>query len=175
MNIKRNLYLNELISKKQNGKVKIITGIRRCGKSYLLFNLFKNHLIENGVDQSQILAMNLDDIANVKYRNPVELYKYFLDKISNKSTQYYVFIDEIQNCQTIKNPYFESDEKLIDFTGVLIGLMLHENVDIYVTGSNSKMLSSEIVTEFRDRGDKIKINPLTFKEIHDSNQVKDLI
>ncbi|AJM71750.1 ATP-binding protein [Mycoplasma yeatsii] len=171
MNIIRNEYLDKLISKKHNGRVKIITGIRRCGKSYLLFNLFKNHLIENGVDQTQILTMNLDDIANVKYHNPIELYKYFLDKISNKDIQYYVFIDEIQNCKSIKNPYVEQDDQLINFTGVLIGLMLHENVDIYVTGSNSKMLSSEIVTEFRDRGDEIKVNPLTFKEIYNSKQV----
>ncbi|WP_434325908.1 ATP-binding protein [Mycoplasma leachii] len=172
MVIKRDQYLDKLISKKHNGRVKIITGIRRCGKSYLLFNLFKDYLLDNGVDQSQIITMNLDDPLNVKYHNPLELYNYFLNKTTNKEIQYYVFIDEIQNCQAIKNPYFKEDSKLIDFTGVLIGLMLHENIDIYVTGSNSKMLSSEIVTEFRDRGDEIKVYPLTFKEIYESKQVK---
>lgn len=168
MQINRNFYLNKLISKKENGLIKVITGIRRCGKSYLLFNIFREHLISEGVDESQIIELALDETQNAKFRNPIELDKHIRSLIPDKNKMYYVLIDEIQKAETIRNPYIEDKNAKITFVDTLLGLMKIPNVDLYVTGSNSKMLSSDILTEFKDRGDEIRINPLSFKEFYDS-------
>lgn len=166
MKIKRDFYLNKLICKKENGLIKVITGIRRCGKSYLLFNLYHNYLISIGVKQSQIIELGLDETTNMKYRNPLELDKYIRDLTKDKSQQYYVFIDEIQKVDNVPNPYLNTSNSTISFVDTLLGLMKLPNIDLYVTGSNSKMLSSDILTEFKDRGDEIRVSPLTFKEFY---------
>ena len=154
MIIERKQYLNELIKKKDNGRIKIITGIRRCGKSYLLFKLYKGYLLNNGVKKEQVIEMALDEIDNIKYRNPFELNDYIKNKIT-KNKKYYIFIDEIQFSKPVKNPYIPNSDEEITFVDTLLGLMKNENLDIYVTGSNSKMLSKDILTQFRDRGDEI--------------------
>lgn len=174
MNIKRDRYLNKLINKKCNGLIKIITGIRRCGKSYLLFNLYHEYLNSIGVEDKYIIELALDDIANARYRNPIELDKYIRDLIIKKDKVYYVFIDEIQKVEELPNPYLETTNAKLTFVDVLLGLMKIKNVDLYVTGSNSKMLSSDILTEFKDRGDEIKVNPLTFKEFSETITDKSL-
>ena len=166
--IERKRYLDKLISKKQNGLIKVITGIRRCGKSYLLFNIYKNYLISSGVDEKNIICLALDDDENIRYRNPLELGKYIRSLTEDKSMEYYVFLDEIQKVAQINNPYVESGEDKIGFTDVLLGLMKRENLDIYVTGSNSKMLSSDILTEFRGRGDEIRVSPLSYSEFYNA-------
>lgn len=161
--IKRNSYLNRLIEKKENGLIKVITGIRRCGKSYLLFNLFYDYLLESGVDEEQIITIALDDDTFVQYREPDELSKYIRSKIVNKK-QYYILIDEVQYAITkdeLKNP------ENIRLYNVLNGLMRLRNVDIYVTGSNSKMLTKDVLTAFRGRGDEVKVFPISFKEYYD--------
>lgn len=165
MIIKRDYYLNKIISKKENGRIKIITGIRRCGKSYLLFKLYKNYLVSTGINEEQIISIALDEIDNLDYRNPFRLNEYIKEKSKEKTQKYYVFIDEIQLSEAVSNPYSESKEKNITFIDVLLGLMKKENLDIYVTGSNSKMLSFDVLTQFRDRGDEIHVNPLSFLEI----------
>jgi len=166
MSIKRPKYLNQLIEKKGNGFIKVITGVRRCGKSYLLFNLFREHLISTDVRDVQIIELALDEVRNAKYRNPLELDKYIREQITDKNAVHYVFIDEIQKVSEMQNPYIDDVGAKIGFVDVLLGLMKIENVDLYITGSNSKMLSSDILTEFKDRGDEIKVNPLTFKEFY---------
>jgi len=149
MEIKRDYYLNKLIQRESNGLIKIITGIRRCGKSYLLNNIFKNYLLSKGVSEQNIIAIALDDVENEQLRNPSELSKYVKSKIINEN-MHYVLLDEIQ---------------LVDnFVAVLNGLLRISNVDTYVTGSNSKFLSTDIVTEFRGRGDEIRVYPLSFSE-----------
>lgn len=167
MIIKRDYYLNKIISKKENGRIKIITGIRRCGKSYLLFKLYKNYLVSTGINEEQIISIALDEIDNLDYRNPFRLNEYIKEKSKEKTQKYYVFIDEIQLSETVSNPYSESKEKNVTFIDVLLGLMKKENLDIYVTGSNSKMLSFDVLTQFRDRGDEIHVNPLSFLEMCD--------
>ena len=162
MDIKRDRYLNQLISKRNNGLVKVITGIRRCGKSYLLFELYYNYLLNNGVNDEQIIKLALDDDANIKYRNPIYLSEYLREKVKDNNINYYVFIDEIQYTQNVENPYLKGD--YITFCDVLNGLNKLSNVDIYVTGSNSKMLSTDILTEFRGRGDEVRVHPLMFSE-----------
>ena len=147
--IKRDVYLNRLISRKENGLIKIITGIRRCGKSYLLDPLFKNHLLENGIKENHIIKLELDKEENKKYRDSYELNKYIKSQIKDKK-MYYILLDEIQMVE--------------DFESVLNGFLYERNLDVYVTGSNSKFLSSDIITEFRGRGDEIKIFPLSFSE-----------
>ena len=164
MQIKRDYYLNKLIAKKENGLIKVITGIRRCGKSYLLFNIYHNYLISTGVNESQIIELALDETINAKYRNPIELDNYIRELVKDKSKFFYIFLDEIQKVETIQNPYINEKGAKISFVDTLLGLMKLSNVDLYVTGSNSKMLSSDILTEFKDRGDEIKVNPLSFKE-----------
>lgn len=161
--IRRNSYLNRLIEKKENGLIKVITGIRRCGKSYLLFNLFYDYLVESGVSEEQIITIALDDDTFVRYRDPDELSKYIRAKIVNKE-QYYILIDEVQYAITreeLKNP---ENTRLYN---VLNGLMRLRNVDIYVTGSNSKMLTKDVLTAFRGRGDELKVFPISFKEYYD--------
>lgn len=166
--IERKKYLEKLISKKENGLVKVITGIRRCGKSYLLFNIYKNYLKSIGIEDDCIIALALDDDENIKYRNPIELGKYIRSLTADESKNYYVFLDEIQKVVTIQNPYIEGVEDKVGFVDVVLGLMKRDNIDLYVTGSNSKMLSSDILTEFRGRGDEIRVNPLSFEEFYNA-------
>ena len=168
MQIQRDFYLNKLINKRENGLIKVITGLRRCGKSYLLFNIYHNYLISSGVQENQIIELALDETINAKYRNPIELDKYIRELTADKSTMFYVFIDEIQKVENIQNPYINDKNAKIGFVDTLLGLMKLPNVDLYVTGSNSKMLSSDILTEFKDRGDEIKVSPLTFKEFYNA-------
>ena len=151
MEIKRDFYLKELIDSLDNGLVKIVTGIRRCGKSYLLDPIFKNYLIEQGVQEDHIIKLDLDERDNFIYHNPDELNKYVKDRIVDKN-KYYVILDEVQ--------------KVKEFESVLIGFLHMSNVEVYVTGSNSKFLSSDIITEFRGRGWEIKVYPLSFSEFY---------
>ena len=149
MEMKRDLYLNKLIHKKNNGLIKIVTGVRGCGKSYLLFNLFHNHLLEEGVDEEHIIEVALDDRSNKELRNPDNMLKFVKEKIVDKQT-YYIILDEVQ--------------LLDEFEDVLNSFLHIRNADIYVTGSNSKFLSSDLITEFRGRGDEIRIYTLSFRE-----------
>ena len=149
MEIKRDLYLNKLIRKKNNGLIKIVTGVRRCGKSYLLFNLFHNHLLEEGVDEDHIIEVALDDRSNKELRDPDSMLKFVKERIVDKET-YYIILDEVQ--------------LLDEFEDVLNSFLHIRNADIYVTGSNSKFLSSDLITEFRGRGDEIRIYTLSFRE-----------
>lgn len=155
MIIERKRYLDKLIAKRENGLIKVITGIRRCGKSFLLFELYRAYLISSGVAEDNIIELALDEIANARYRNPLELDQYVRSQLANKDEKYYVFIDEIQKVSEIQNPYVDDPGAKLSFVDVLLGLMKLKNVDLYVTGSNSKMLSSDILTEFRGRGDEI--------------------
>lgn len=166
MVIERSQYLKMLIEKKENGFIKVITGVRRCGKSYLLFNLYRDFLKSVHVEEQYIIELALDEVQNAKYRNPLELDKYIREQITDKNQMYYVFLDEIQKVAEIQNPHIDDTQSKIGFVDVLLGLMKIKNVDLYVTGSNSKMLSSDILTEFKDRGDEVRVNPLTFKEFH---------
>ncbi len=149
MQIERNYYLNKLISKKENKLIKIVTGMRRSGKSYLLDPIFKNYLLNIGVDENHIIKLELDSIENEEYTDPKKLYEYIMNKVVDDNT-YYIILDEIQ--------------KVKNFESVLNSFLRKPNLDIYVTGSNSKFLSSDIVTEFRGRGDEIKVYPLSFSE-----------
>lgn len=164
LRIQRDRYLAQLADKRDNGRVKVITGIRRCGKSYLLFELYRDYLHSVGVDDSCIVRLALDSLENAKYRNPLLLDEHIRAMVSDTGKRYYVMLDEIQFVRSIKNPWLDDEGERIGFTDVLLGLMRLNNVDLYVTGSNSKMLSSDIVTEFRDRGDQIRLYPLTFSE-----------
>lgn len=164
MLIERKQYLDELCKKRDNGRIKIITGIRRCGKSYLLFEIYKDYLVRTGIKQEQIIEIALDDIENLEYRDPFKLNDYIKNKISEER-QCYVFIDEIQFSKRVKNPYSQDSDEDISFVDVLLSLMKRKNIDIYVSGSNSRMLSKDILTQFRDRGDEIHVHPLSFAEI----------
>lgn len=147
--IKRDIYLNKLISRKENGLIKIVTGIRRCGKSYLLNELFVNHLKESGVQEDHIIKLALDIEENKQYHDSKLLNEYIYSNIKDKE-MYYVILDEIQLVE--------------GFEFVLNGLLYKNNIDVYVTGSNSKFLSSDIITEFRGRGDQVRVYPLSFSE-----------
>ena len=162
--IERKRYLDQLISKKENGMIKVITGIRRCGKSYLLFEIYHQYLNSIGVDDEHIIELALDEDENIRYRNPIELGEYIRSLLVDKNRMYYIFLDEIQKVKTVKNPYLDEEGDTVGFVDVLLGLMKKKNADVYVTGSNSKMLSSDILTEFRGRGDEIHVYPLTFAE-----------
>ena len=166
--LQRKQYLEKLIEKKDNGRVKVITGLRRCGKSVLLFDLYRNYLLDHGVEQSQIIALALDVLANSRYRNPIELDSFIRKRIADYGKRYYVFIDEIQNVSEIQNPYVDDPGAKIGFIDVILGFMQMSNVDVYVTGSNSKMLSSDVLTQFRDRGDEIRVYPLSFAEFYEA-------
>ncbi len=163
--IERNLYLEKLVRKERNGLIKVITGIRRCGKSFLLFDIYYKYLISKGVKEDHIICLALDEAQNIKYRNPLYLDDYIKNQLHDDG-QYYIFLDEIQKVKAIKNPYIDDAEEKITFVDVLLGLMKKNNVDIYVTGSNSKMLSSDILTEFRGRSDEIRVNPLSYSEFY---------
>ena len=160
--IKRDYYLKQIIDKNENGLIKVITGIRRCGKSFLLYNLFYDYLVNNGISKDNIITIALDDDLYIKYRNPDELSKYIREKIVNDD-MYYVLIDEVQYAISKEELRNSEDIKLYN---VLNGLMRLRNVDIYVTSSNSKMLTKDVLTAFRGRSDEIKMYPLTFKEYY---------
>lgn len=162
----REQYLKEIISKKDNGRIKIITGLRRSGKSVLLFQLYREWLLGEGVKEDQIIALALDILENARYRNPLELDKYVRDHMVDPKKRYYIFIDEIQFISEIQNPYVDNEDAKITFIDVILGFMHMDNADVYVTGSNSKMLSSDILTQFRDRGDEIRVYPLSFAEFY---------
>ncbi|MCI1732981.1 MAG: ATP-binding protein [Bacteroidales bacterium] len=147
--IKRPKYLNQLILGRQNGLIKIITGIRRCGKSYLLFNIFHNYLISHGVEKNHIIEIAFDDLLNEEYKNPHKLLSYVKSRMHDKKL-YYILLDEVQMME--------------DFVAALNSLLHLRNADVYVTGSNSKFLSTDIATEFRGRGDEIRVHPLSFSE-----------
>lgn len=149
MEIKRNHYLNILISKKNNGLIKVITGMCRCGKSYLLFTLFKEYLLKEGVDEKHIIEIAFDTFENKHLRDPYVLYPYLKERIKDKS-MYYVLLDEVQ--------------LLEDFESILNSLIRMKNVDVYVTGSNARFLSKDVITEFRGRGDEVHMYPLSFAE-----------
>lgn len=167
--IKRQRYIDKLIRLRNNGQVKIITGIRRCGKSFLLNTLYRNYLLTHGVTSEQIIFLDLDDIQNNRYRNPLELDRYIRSVMKDNNLRYYVLLDEIQKVRSIVNPNLpdDSDEK-IGFVDVLNGMKNIPNADVYVTGSNSKMLSSDVATEFRGRGDVIQLSPLTYDEFFEA-------
>ncbi len=167
MEYPRKQYLEQLIRKRDNGRVKIITGIRRSGKSYLLFTLYRQYLIGSGIKEDQIITLALDELDSARYRNPFELNKYIKAQIIDNSKRYYIFIDEIQFVSEMPNHYADDISAKITFIDVLLGLMKIPNVDIYVTGSNSRMLSSDVLTQFRDRGDEIRVYPLSFAEVYD--------
>ena len=162
----REQYLKEIISKKDNGRIKIITGLRRSGKSVLLFQLYQEWLLGEGVKEDQIIALALDILENARYRNPLELDKYVRDHMVDPKKRYYIFIDEIQFVSEIQNPYVDNEDAKITFIDVILGFMHMDNADVYVIGSNSKMLSSDILTQFRDRGDEIRVYPLSFAEFY---------
>ena len=164
----RKQYVNELMRLKENGRVKIITGLRRSGKSVLLFDLFRRQLLDEGVVQEQIIGIQLDDLRNMKYRDPFHLDEYIRSQITDAKKVFYVFIDEIQLVSEVKNPYVDNQEAKISFVDVVLGLLKIKNADVYVTGSNSKMLSSDVLTQFRDRGDEIRVFPLSFAEFYDA-------
>jgi predicted AAA+ superfamily ATPase len=149
MEIKRDMYLNKLIDKGENGLIKVVTGIRRCGKSYLLFNLFHDYLASKNIPESHIIEVALDDRSNKELRNPDNMLEYVKKKIADKQT-YYIILDEVQ--------------LLDEFEDVLNSFLHIRNADVYVTGSNSKFLSSDVITEFRGRGDEIRVYPLSFRE-----------
>ena len=149
MEIERNLYLNQLINRKHNGLIKVVTGLRRCGKSYLIFHLFKNYLLANGADPNRIFECAFDVFENKQFQDPNVLYPYLKERISDRG-QYYLLLDEIQ--------------LLKDFEAVLNSLLRMGNVDIYVTGSNAHFLSKDVITEFRGRGDNVHLYPLSFGE-----------
>ena len=158
LEIKRDYYLRKLIAKKHNGLIKVITGMRRCGKSYLLFTLFKQHLLECGITEDHIIEIPFDSFENKKYRDPEVLYPYVKEKLVDEQ-KYYILLDEVQ--------------LLGEFESVLNGFMRIPNVDVYVTGSNAKFLSKDIITEFRGRGDELHMNPLSFAEfmsVYDGNK-----
>ena len=154
--IKRDSYLELLINRKENGLIKIITGIRRCGKSYLLNPIFKNHLISSGIEENHIIKLDLDELENSKYLDPYKLNEYVKSRIIDNKT-HYVLLDEIQ--------------KVENFEAVLNGFLHVKNLDVYVTGSNSKFLSSDIITEFRGRGDEIRVYPLSFREFYEARGI----
>ena len=162
----REQYLNKIISRKDNGRIKIITGLRRSGKSVLLFQLYRDWLIREGIHEDHIIALALDIWENAKYRNPIELDKYVRDRMVADGEKYYIFIDEIQFVAEIQNPYVDNPDARISFIDVVLGFMQMKNADVYVTGSNSRMLSSDILTQFRDRGDEIRVYPLSFAEFY---------
>ena len=159
--INRDLYLNQIIDRKENGLIKIITGIRRCGKSYLLFNLYYNYLLENGVSEDHIIKVALDDDDNKELRDPDKLSEFLHSKISDNKNMYYVLLDEVQFAISIEE--LRKNEP-IRLYGILNGLLRRNNVDVYITGSNSRFLSSDVMTEFRGRGDEVRVYPLSFSE-----------
>ena len=170
--IERNNYLDKLIKSKENGFPKVITGIRRCGKSYLLEEIYKKYLLNNGVNEENIIIIDLEEEENYDYYDPINLSNHVIE-LCDDNKMNYVFIDEIQNVVPIINPVFTNgkhviakpeDENVITFAKIVLSLSKKKNIDIYVTGSNSKMLSTDVQTEFRDKATNINVNPLSFEE-----------
>ena len=165
MEIKRNRYLQQIIDYMWDGQVKVITGIRRCGKSYLLNKIFRNYLLEQGVSSDNIISLELDLTKDIMYRDPLALAKYVRSRVEGQDDKFYLFVDEIQMSDEVKNPY-NPEGKKITFYDALNDLRALSNLDVYVTGSNSKMLSKDILTEFRGRSDEIQVHPLSFSEYY---------
>lgn len=165
MEIKRDRYLDKVISFMWDGQVKVMTGLRGSGKTYLLFELFKTYLLSKSVPKDHILRIHLDSIQDRHYRNPLHLATEIRSLVEGSPTPYYLFIDEIQMSDIVPNPY-NPEGKKITFYDALNDLNSLKNLDIYVTGSNSKMLSSDILTEFRGRSDEIRVHPLSFAEYY---------
>ena len=165
MEIQRERYLRRIIDYMWDGQVKVITGIRRCGKSFLLNTLFRHYLSEQGVTPEHIISIELDLTKDIRFRNPLVLAEYVRSQVEGHEGQYYLFVDEIQMSDTVKNPY-NPDGKPITFYDALNDLRSLPNLDIYVTGSNSRMLSKDILTEFRGRSDEIQVHPLSFAEYY---------
>jgi len=174
MTIERPKYLNLLIASKNNGFPKVITGVRRCGKSFLLKNIYRDYLLSSGVKESNIISIDLDDDKNADLRDPIELGNRVRSLCSSPETSY-VFLDEIQLVFTIVNPSLtggkhvlakEDNKEVVSFVDTILGLSKEKNIDLYVTGSNSKMLSKDIVTEFRDKATNIPLAPLSFEEFY---------
>ena len=165
MMIQRDNYLNQIKSFAWDGQIKVITGIRRCGKSYLLRKLYQDYLISKGVNKKNIISIELDTTKDIKFRNPLELSAFVRNIVENSTESFYLFIDEIQLCDEVSNPFSPNGEK-IKFYDALNDLKEYKNLDIYVTGSNSKMLSSDIISTFRGRGDEIRLHPLSFSEYY---------
>lgn len=163
MRIERDSYLKQLIDSMWNGQVKVITGLRRCGKSYLLDRIFREYLYGKGVPEADIISLDLDQLQFANERNPLNLANYIRQKLGDDKKKRYLFIDEIQRCEPVPNPALPQGGK-ITFYDVLNEFRVLENLDIYVTGSNSKMLSTDILTDFRGRGDEIRVHPLSFAE-----------
>ena len=161
--IKREFYLNQIIRHMHNGEIKVITGIRRCGKSVLLFDLFRNYLLDQGISENQIIAIELDQRKYYKFRNPITLCEYVESVVTSaKDKQFYLFIDEVQFTKKIVDT--ENGDIEVSIYDMLNELKAYKNLDVYVTGSNSKMLSSDIATEFRGRATQIRVYPLSFGE-----------
>ena len=165
MEIQRDSYLNQLISYRFDGLVKVITGIRRCGKSYLLKKLYKDYLLNHQVKEEQIISIELDLAKDIQFRDPLHLSSFVREKLSGTTEEHYLFIDEIQMSDEVPNPY-NLEGKKISFYDALNDLRSIPNLDVYVTGSNSKMISSDILTEFRGRSDEIRVHPLSFSEYY---------
>lgn len=166
--IERPQYLKKLISKADNGMIKVITGIRRCGKSFLLFELFYNHLLEQGISDDCIIRIALDDIENEALLDPHVLSEYIAEHTQDQTKKYYVFLDEIQFA--ITQTELKNKDAYVRLYGVLNGLLRRRNVDVFVTGSNSKLLSTDVMTEFRGRGDRIHVAPLAFSEYYPAHE-----
>lgn len=166
--IERNYYLNQIISKMWNGNIKVITGIRRCGKSTLLFELFYDYLIKSGIKEENIIKIELDKRKDLKFRNPIFLCEYVENIIKNHEDKYYLFIDEVQLTNISKDKESGIDVTIYDMLNELKG---HKNLDCYVTGSKSKMLSTDIATEFRGRSSQIKVYPLSFSDLYSFKQI----
>ena len=165
MEIQRDSYLKQLISYRFDGLVKVITGIRRCGKSYLLKKLYKDYLLNHQVKEEQIISIELDLAKDIQFRDPLHLSSFVREKLSGTREEHYLFIDEIQMSDEVPNPY-NIEGKKISFYDALNDLRSIPNLDVYVTGSNSKMLSSDILTEFRGRSDEVRVHPLSFSEYY---------
>lgn len=172
--INRDKYLNKLIKSMNNGFPKVITGLKHCGKSYLLKEIFATYLLNNGINKENILILDLDDDKNIKLRDPIYLGEYVHNWCMDKERNY-VFLDDIQKVYSLINPNLtdgkhvktkKNDEEIISFVDVILGLSREKNIDLYVTGSNSRMLSSDIITEFRDKATNIHIMPLSFEEFY---------
>lgn len=173
--IKRDKYLKQLINAKNNDFPKVITGIRRCGKSFLLKEIFRSYLLSSGISSNAIIAIDLDDDKNIKYRDPLELGSYVREQCAGKK-MCYVFLDEIQMVYDIVNPNLtdgkhilatKNDKETVTFVDVILGLSKEKNIDLYVTGSNSRMLSTDIVTAFRDKATNIQLHPLSYEEFNE--------
>ena len=167
MEILRPIYLQKLIDSKWNGCVKVITGIRRCGKSYLLNTIFRQHLLDEGVDEDSLIVFELDKLKDARYRNPFVLAKTVREIVEGKTCEFYLFIDEIQLSYKVKNPWDREGDD-ITFYDMLLDLAGIPNLDVYVTGSNSKMLSKDILTNFRGKNEQIRVHPLSFAEYYNA-------